>query len=344
MHDQQVTVTGRPASGDRRRRRVWVSVLVVAGVVIAVGVALLIGRTGGQGPGPEAGADDPGGGKEDPPTAGADPAADATLTVGDTTRLPDGAVARINGLEPDVTLDPGMPGPEPGMRLDRVDVEVCAGSTQLFVDAAFWLPLGDDGRVYSAHMGVRDLVTLAMAPGSCQRGTVDLALPEAVDLEAVLLADTEHTTLARWSVVDSPRTTVEPPSPLASETTPIRAAIGSPLTPSTGGSVTLHDVVLDATSDAAATAEPGRTIVRIDAERCAAQQQPASPRDWFVQLADHRLVAPEREGATMQTRDLDPQECDRGTADFLVPDDTAVAAVVYTYAGMYEEVRWVVGP
>ena len=141
MHDQQVTVTGPPAPDGQRRRRVWVLVVVgvVVGVAIAVGVALLIGRTAGQGPDAEAGADNPADGQaEEAPAAGAeDPAADDAPTVGDSARLPDGAVARINGLEPDVTLDPGLPGPEPGMRLDRVDVELCAGSTELFVDAAF---------------------------------------------------------------------------------------------------------------------------------------------------------------------------------------------------------------
>lgn len=341
MQHQQLTAP--PDPDGRGRHRTWLPLLAIVAVVAIVVWIVLVTVLSSDAPTPDVaqppgdGADDPG---EAPPASETNPFVEEGLVVGDTARLLEGGLARINSLEPGVTLDPGLPTPEPGMRLDRIDVELCAGTTELFVDAAFWLALGDDGNVHSAHMGVRDLVTLTMAPGTCQRGTVDLALPDGVDIEEVLLADTDRVTAARWQVGDPPPSAPSPFEPLRSETAAAGHDVGSSATPSTGGTVTLHDVVTDRNAG-----DPATTRVQIEGERCADDQPlPASPRHWFIQLADHRLVAPEQDGATMATVDLDPAACDRGTADFLVPADTTVVAVIYTYAAIYEEVRWTVDP
>jgi len=275
------------------------------------------------------------GGAETGPSAPA-PSAVVVPVIGEIAPLPDGAVARVNGLRAGVTLPPGQPAPEPGMRLVRIDVELCAGEARLFVDSAFWLGLGEDDTVYSAHLGVRDLVTLTMAPGTCQRGTVDLAVAEGVGLRQVLLMDSTHTTVARWSAEGRPG----PLQPLGSEVTPELAVIGSPTELTAGGSVTLHRVAPAAASSDRNAIGDG-VLVRIDGEVCAGQREVhAGPRNWLVQLEDHRIVVPERTGSTMPTGPVDPNTCERGTADFSVPAGAEARAVIYTDGGIFEEARW----
>ena len=301
-----------------RHARVWfasVAVMAVLGVLWAVAVT----RGGGA---EVVDTVDTGAGGQD---LGFNPLLAGGLVIGDIARVPDGSVARVANVRPDVTLAPGLPAPEAGTRLVRLDVELCAGAEELFVDAAFWLGLGDDGNVHSAHMGVRDLQTVALAPGACQRGSVDLAVPDGVEVEEILLADTSHTTVARWAVDGQPGEL----EPLSSGAAPASAVVGSPADLVAGGFVTLHAVT------------PGRTGVQIDGELCAGEEElVTSPRFWFVQLQDHRLVTAERDGSTMQTGTLDPRACDRGTVDFSVPDGARVVAVVHASGGIFEEARW----
>lgn len=270
---------------------------------------------------------------------GFNPSLDDGLVIGDVARLADGAVARVNGVRRDVSLPPGAPEPPAGMKLIRLDVELCAGERDLFVDAAFWLGLGNDEKVHSAHLGVRDLFTLTMAPGSCQRGSVDLALPDDIALKEVLLSDTTQATAARWSVDGSP-----------GELTPLRSAVmaetigvGAPADLVTGGSVTLHRFTGDAETSGDGGAG-GTTGIRIEVEVCAGEQAvTTSPRFWFVQLDDHRLVRAERDGSTTQSRELDPDTCEQDTAEFSVPVTARPVAVVYASGGMFEAGRWDLG-
>jgi len=259
--------------------------------------------------------------------------------IGAAAPLADGAVARLNGVTADVSLEPGLPGPEAGMRLDRLDVEMCAGGADLFVDAAFWNGLGDDQRVHSAHMGVRSFFTLTMAPGSCQRGSVDLTVVEGVELVAVLLMDTSQTMVARWSAGGEPGDTV----PLASDVRANATALGSQVELVVGGSATLHAVDLDAEPSARAADTRGGGLVSVDAELCAGLEPiPTSPRHWFLRLADHRLVGADPNRSTVQAGTLDAEGCSRGTIDFPLPAGSPPAGVLYAYGGQFELASWVI--
>jgi len=249
--------------------------------------------------------------------------------IGEVAPLPGGAVARVNGVRLDVTLAPGLPPPEPGTTLVRLDVELCAGAARLRVDPAFWLGLGRDGAVYSAHSGVQGLLTFTLAPGACQRGEVDLAVDEGVNLEEVLLMGVEGTTVARWSVGGDP---VPPEEPLGSGLTPQTAELGPEVPLAAGGAVTLRG--FDAASD------DGPSI-RLEVEVCAGESElHVSPRSWLLQLADHRLVVPDPDGSTLRTGTIEPGACEQGEMVFVQTSDADAAAVIYTADGAFEEARW----
>lgn len=282
---------------------------------------------------------DPAGQDAEAPSAdGSGAGWDVDRPLGETVRMVGGAVARVNSLTLDVELAAGLPQPEPGTRLVRVDAEVCAGDETLFVDSAFWLGLGDDDVVHSAHMGVRDLLTMTLAPGACQRGDVDLALPEDVGLAAVILVDHTRTTVAAWSADGEPGQA----GPLSSGVTPEAAPIGSSSGFADTGSATLHAVTVGAEpEDGSPAPRRDTTLVRIDGEVCADRRALVTgPLDWFAQLSDHRLVRAQRSGSTTGAGEVEPGTCDRGTVDFLIPDDGRLVAVIYAHGGVYEEARW----
>lgn len=310
-------MTDAPPTPPERRTWSRVGTLLWVAVLVVLGVLLVVRIVGDRNAPPEQG------------TAGEDASWQLEREVGTVVRVLDGSVARLNGVELDVEIPPDLPGPEAGMRIDRVDVEVCAGLEDLFVDAAFWLPLGDDDAVGSAHMGVRDLETLTLAPGACQRGLVDLALPEEVGLAGVLLVGTTRTTVASWSVDGAHEAgAVEP---LSSGAEPETHPVGTAVEVVTGATATLHGITGDGS-------------VTVDAELCAgAQPELGHPRHWFLQLTDHRMVAADREGATLPAEELGPDACGRGTVAFTLPDGSEAVAVVYATGGAFETARWALG-
>jgi hypothetical protein len=274
-------------------------------------------------------------------SAGTTPGATSSgAAIGDVASLAGGAVARLNGLETGVAPLPGSPGPEPGMRLDRVDVEVCAGTDDLFTDAAFWNGLGRDRRVHSAHLGVRTFYTLTLAPGSCQRGGVELAVPEAVELEAILLLDLELTTAARWAAAGQ----AVDAAPLTSAVDPTEVGVGSAVELGVGGSATVHAVELDVVPSALSEIPIGGSLVRVDAELCAGGDGlPASPRHWFIGLADQRLIPGDPDGWAAGAGSLAARACDRGVLEFAVPAGARPIGVRYAYGGQFEQARWGLG-
>lgn len=288
------------------------------------------------------------------PTAGFDPQLEA-VEVGDTAPLADQAQARVRSVAADVEPTPGSPQPAPGITLYRADVELCTGAQERYVDAAFWLALDDRGVVHSPHMGVRDLVAMTMVPGTCQRGTVDLAVPEEVRLDAILLTATDREAVARWVVDDAglegpdeePGASADAPQPLEPVTEPERSgSIGEQVTPLNEGTAVVHDLddpdAPDGSDGAAATRE---RRVRLDVERCPAHGPvPWGARSWFVQLDDHRLVAADPGSSTLDEGELAPDTCGRGTVEVTVPAASELAAVVLTYGGAFEEARWTLTP
>ncbi len=289
-------------------RRLAVPVLLV---VIVVGVVVGLRRADddvGLDPSDEGG------------TATEQPSADG-LALGETAELPDGGAARLNGLEVDAELDPSFPQPEDGFRVDRIDVEACAGSEELFVEPSLWMGLDSDGAVRSAHLGIHGLVSLTIAPGACQRGTVDLAVPEDGELREVLLADEEQKTVARWAVSG------EPPERLAPLPSAVEAAEVGTTFEMVGGDT--------ATVTAVATAGDG---LEVSARVCAGEFEiPAVPRSWLLVTDDHRMLVPDDPGLSQP---IPPQECVEITPTFSVADDAQPIAVVFAYGGAVEEGRW----
>jgi hypothetical protein len=268
------------------------------------------------------------------PGASSAPAPSGELGIGAVATLTDGAVARLNGVESGVVPDPAAP-PETGLRLDRLDVEVCAGAADLFVDAAFWNGVGADGRVHSAHMGVRRFVTLTMSPGSCQRGSVDLAVPEDTQLAGVLLMDTSQTTAARWAVQGRAPAAV----PLSSPVRPGPAAVGASVDLMIGGSATVQAVGLGL-SPSTGSAAPG-DFVTVEVEHCAGPEaSPVSPGHWFLELEDNRLVTADADLSTLSASTLEAEACARGTIAFRIPERGLPAGVRYAYGGQFEQARW----
>jgi len=304
-------------SGGGRR---WPA-LGLVGLVAMVVVAAVVLRDDGGGT--------PRGAATDGEVSGFNPSLETGLVIGDAARLPEGGVARVNGVRLDAPLAAGLPAPEPGMTLVRLDVELCAGAAGLFVDAAFWVGLGDDGGAHSAHLGVRDLVTLTLAPGSCQRGAVDLAVPEGVDLQGVLLIDTTESTVARWTAGgQGERQSGELP-PLRSEVEAEAIPVGSPADLVTGGTATLHAVAIEGTAAV------------LDGEVCAGDAEILTgPRYWHVQLGDHRIVPARRDGAAEAAATLAPATCTRMSVEFTVPAGAPIAAALYATDGLFEDARW----
>ncbi|HEX9824863.1 MAG TPA: hypothetical protein VGB51_10800 [Actinomycetota bacterium] len=269
------------------------------------------------------------GGERDAGAGSGGPRPPSVPVVGEVAPLPGGAVARVNGVRFDVTLAPGLPPPEPGTSLVRLDVELCAGAARLRVDPAFWLGLGRDGAVYSAHSGVQGLLTFTLAPGTCQRGDVDIAVDDGVGLEEVLLMGLERTTVARWSVGGDP---VPPEEPLDSGLTPLTVELGSEVRLAAGAAVTLRG--FDPASD------DGPSF-RLEVEVCAGESQlQVGPRSWLLQLADHRLIVPDPDGGTLRTGSVEPGGCQQGEMVFVQTSDADAVAVIYTADGAYEEARW----
>jgi hypothetical protein len=354
-HDPPDPGTGPDDATDgatRRRSRAFVPIVgvIVVAVLVWIGLAVTLLRTEPEpaAPDPEVEADPDQALVEESVASGFDPLLEEGLVVGDTARLRDGGRARVRAVEADVAPWPGSPQPPEDTTLHRADVELCAGQTELFVDAAFWLGHGSDARVHSAYMGVRDLVTVTLPPGGCQRGTVEIAVADGADLDAVLLSDVEGTSaslVARWELAGAAEVDE---GPLTSATEVAALGPGEAATPMTGGEAVVHHLDVAPDPDGApdgATADDGTTIpVELDAERCAGDTPVATgPRSWLLQLDDHRLVTPERIEASFEVTELAPGGCARGTIGFVVPADAEVVAVAYTYGGSFEEARWRVG-
>jgi hypothetical protein len=108
------------------------------------------------------------------------------------------AVAHAVGPGPAPGTEP-LPPPA-GTTLTSLDVEVCAGDEAVAVNPLYWFGVLDDSTILEAHLGGQTLQTLQLAAGQCERGSVEVAVPEGQEVAQVVFTGPTVVEVARWTV------------------------------------------------------------------------------------------------------------------------------------------------
>jgi hypothetical protein len=119
--------------------------------------------------------------------------------VGEQIEALDGYVV-AHGLTPDAPPANEFATPPARTTFPRLDVEVCAGDEPIPVNPLYWFGVLDDSTILEAHLGGQTLQTLELAEDQCQRGTVEVAVPEGREVAGVLFTDATVQEVARWTV------------------------------------------------------------------------------------------------------------------------------------------------
>lgn len=264
--------------------------------------------------------------------------ADTPAVIGAIADLGDGALARLNTVAPEAEPTNDIFTPDPGITLTRLDVEICAGDEPLAANPLYWSGQDAENRTYNAFLGSQGYTTIGLDPGACQRGTVDLEVPEGVTVTSVILLTPLMGEHARWEV--SGDATPQPPLE------PFHAPSAHPLAAvadlAAGATATVHAVSPEVEPlNEFVTAPEGHSFTRVEVEVCAGDEiRPANPLYWGAQSADHRIATSELGAQGFATRDLAPGTCERGTVDVAVPDGAEMAWVMLLGPMMDVEARW----
>jgi hypothetical protein len=105
-----------------------------------------------------------------------------------------------HGLTPDAPPANEFATPPAGTTFTRLDVEVCAGDEPIAVNPLYWFGVLDDNTVLEAHLGGQTLQTLELAADQCERGTVEVAVPDGREVVDVLFTEPTVVEAARWTV------------------------------------------------------------------------------------------------------------------------------------------------
>jgi hypothetical protein len=262
------------------------------------------------------------------------------LTVGDTAEIGAGSVARLRAVTPGAEPHNEFAGPADGSTITRLDVEMCAGTRPLNTNPLYWAGQDAEHRTYTPLLGAPGFQTLNLDPGGCQRGTVDLEVPDGVVVTQVVLLTAGLTEAARWSTEG----TAGDLDPLTPTVEPYGVPVGTTVAVSGGAQATVHGVTVNAAPFDAFLAPPaGSSLTRLDVEVCAGGTgRPANPLYWYGVLDDHRVVSAEPGAPGFVTRELAPGTCERGTVDLAVPDGATLVAVLHTSPISDVEGRWLV--
>ena len=262
---------------------------------------------------------------------------DDDVSVGDVIEN-GGNLARVNVVTPNAPALDEFTSPDPGTTFTRLDVEECAGSDALPTNPLYWSAQLDDNTMVDAVLGAQGFQTITLAPGGCQRGTVDVGVPAGKRVTSVVLTDAGLSEVGRWKVEAG---AASPATPLRADDPAEAAALGEALD-AVGGTAVAHQVTPAAPPlDEFATPDPGETFTRLDVEVCAGSAStPVNPLYWYGQLDDNTIVSAELGAQGLQTLELAPDQCQRGTVDVAVPDGHRVVEVLFTDAGSEEAGRW----
>src|SRR5262249_2360438 len=144
-------------------------------------------------------------------------AATGPAGIGDVATLNDGAVARVNSVAVGVPPLDEFGTPDDGNALIRLDVEEGAANDKLSSSSLYWAVQMDDNTMSSPVFAAQGFQTITLAPGNCQRGTIDVQAPQGRNVKSVVRTDELLSEEARWP--NTPGTDVKPGA-LSSGVTP----------------------------------------------------------------------------------------------------------------------------
>ena len=270
------------------------------------------------------------------PTTTARPAEDAV--VGDTIKISDGALARVNSVTANAAPLNEFATPEPGTTFTRIAVELCAGSKPLSVNPLYWTAALDDNTTADVALGGQTLETYAVAPGGCTAGTVDVTVPDGRTVASVVLTNTLLGVTGRWSTASAKPVT----SPLTPTSPPASAAPGEVASLADGATAVVRSFTPNAAPrNQLSTPDPGNQLIEIDVELCAGSAPlSVNPLYWLLTDAGNITYGAELGGQTLTTIDLDPESCTAGFVAFEVPETSVPAYATVTGALLDEVGRW----
>lgn len=330
---------GPPPKRARKRWGCFTVALAVIALLVVIGVVAAVAGGGSDDDGDPAATEEREGGSSRSSDRDEAVSEDAEATVGEIIEGGGGQRSRVNAVTPNAPALNEFTSPDPGTTFTRLDVEQCAGSEQLATNPLYWSAQLDDRTMAEATLGAQGFETITLAPGGCQRGTVDVSVPQGRSVTAVVLTDATFSETGRWQVgASSGPPTAEALQP---DEPPESAPVGEQVE-AVGGRAIVHGVAPGAApTNEFTTPDPGSSFTRLDVEVCAGDQStPVNPLYWFGVLDDNTIASAELGAQTLQTLELAPNQCQRGTVDVVVPDGRRVVAVLFTDAGVQEAGRW----
>lgn len=273
-----------------------------------------------------------------PPDTTTTPTVSARPVTGTAVDLPDGSRARLNSVTPDAEPLNTFFAPDPGFTFTRLDVELCAGPSGLSTNPLYWIGFLEDNSVADVSLGGGDFQTVTLAPGGCNRGLIDLELPEGHTVVAVVLTGGLFSEIARWDTTDS----VPTGAPLDSGLEVQSEALGTSAALTGGATAVVKSVVpnADPLNDFFGP-DTGRQFVRIEVELCAGSEAlSVNPLYWLAVAEDNRMGSASLGGGTLPALSISPGNCVAGSVEIDLPADTLPAYILFTQAISDEVARW----
>ncbi|HTH06487.1 MAG TPA: hypothetical protein VL916_11485 [Ilumatobacteraceae bacterium] len=267
----------------------------------------------------------------------APPPGDDDLALGDIAEVENGAVVRVNSVEPNAPPVDEFFQPEPGFTFTRVDVEMCAGTESLYASPIYFMAFLDDNSEAQLSFLGMDLPAAGLAPGGCARGLIDFNVPDGHTVADIVFLNEIFEEAARWSTASSN----DIDGPLSSGVEVESSPLGETLTVESGETVVAKSITPIEPEDDFSDPGPGRQLYEIDVEVCAGSEPVSvNPYSWVIVGEDNRLGGPSFSSGTLPSIDVAAGECVAGTVHLDIAETSTIAYIVYGDVLLEELARW----